>query len=1046
MHTKKIISAILFGLAVIGLPLMTQAQTASEQPDTTGGIYGRVKNSVTGQYLGNARVVVANTDIVAFTDEAGSYRLVRVPEGMQTIVVSYTGLDDQRIEVDVTANGRVECNAELYSVARYGDRDLVELDVFTVKADQELNAQTVATNEQRYSANLKNVLSTEEFGGMVGNSVGEFMKFIPGLSVGYSGNEITEFAVRGIAGEMTSVTQDGAPMVFGSYTRSSRVFNPYTSDINNTSRIEVNKVPTPSSPADSIGGSINMVSKSVFDNDKPIGRISVGLNANSRYMEKLGKTTTSRGDKEDYKVQPALSFDYSLPVNKNFGIFVSGLYFPRAGNNENYRTAYETGGTGTGASQSSPYLQSLFEMDDPRIFIKKNLSAKADWRVTPNSVLSFGAALGENKTLIGDSVREAAVGTVGPPVPATGVALDYGPTHSHGATGRGSVQLRSMFQEFNGASELFNLNYRFDDGRWRVTATASQSDSFMEKDNPGGPFSSLIVQTRMPVRVSIDGAGYGKRPDSLVVYDNSNAEVDIGDISNYRVVSGQEIFYHNTAKARNFDLRVKRRLEVFPFPAAIEAGASRILKEYSNRGWVKNLTYNGPDGIANTVDPIPTSFLMQTYRNHSTFTGGGQIPFLSPDRVWEEWLKFPALFSQTAAQVYQQENNRRNTSGDIEEENTAYYLQAEARLLNGRLNILTGVRYERTVDDGLGPLFDPNAVWERNPDGSFARTPAGARIRKPEAGATNSIEQLNLTTIELGAQGHGSYDGYYPSLHLTYNVTNEFLVRLAYAKSFGRPDFLEILPGTTINEDNVSTNPGGTSGSISVRNPGLEPWLADNYDLSLEYYTQSGGIFSVGVFLKDIKDFFGTEERIATQEDLDALGLGPEYLGWRLTSTFNSGDAKVSGFELNARQSLVGLGEWGNHFNVFANVTKLRLEGNRQADFSSFVPETASWGVSFANKKVYSALKWNYRGQSYRSANATFGPEGKTYFDESLTMDLDLNYTISKHYRITLNVTNLTNASRTTWVAYGPETPDYAKGWIKFNTGAQYSLALQGKF
>ncbi len=1046
MHTKKIVSVILFGFVVIGLPSMASAQASSTEAAATGGVHGRVKNIATGQYLGNARVSVANTDIVAFTDEIGSYRLLQVPEGKRTIVVSYTGLDEQRGEVEVPPDGRVEYNADLYSAARYGDRDLVELDVFTVEADRELNAQTVATNEQRHSANLKNVLSTDEFGGMVGNSVGEFMKFIPGLSVGYSGNEITEFAVRGIGGEMTSVTQDGAPMVFGSYTRSSRVFNPYTSDINSTSRIEVTKVPTPSSPADSIGGSINMVSKSAFDNDKPVGRISAGLNANSRYMEKFGKTTTPRGDKKDYKVQPALSFDYSLPLTKNFGIFLSGLHFPRAGNNENYRTAYETGGTNTGASQAAPYLQSLYEADNPRIFTKTNLSARADWRITPNSVLSLGVAWGENKTLIGDSVREAVVGAVGTPAPATGAALDYGPTYSHGATGRGHVQLRSAFQEFNGASDMLNLNYRFDNGRWKVTATASQSDSFMEKDNPGGPFSSLIAQTRMPVRVSIEGAGYGRRPDSLAVYDNSNNAVDIDDISNYRIVSGQEIFYHNTAKARNLDLRVKRRIEAFQFPMSVEVGAARILKEYSNRGWVKNLTYNGPDGIASTVDPIPGSFLMQTYRNHSTFTGGGQVPFLSPDRVWEEWLKSPTLFSQTAAQVYQQENNRRNTSGDIEEENAAYYFQMEARLFDGRLNVLTGVRYERTVVDGWGPLVDPNAVWVRNPDGSFARTPAGARIRKPEAGAANSIEQLNLTTTELGAKGYGFYDGYYPSLHLTYNATDKFLVRLAYARSFGRPDFLEILPGTTINEDNISTNPGGTSGSITVRNPGLKPWLADNYDLSLEYYTPSGGIFSAGVFLKDIKDFFGNEERIATQEDLDALGLGSEYLGWRLTSAFNSGDARVSGIELNARQSLAGFGEWAKRLNVFANATKLRLEGHRQADFSSFVPETASWGVSFASRKIYSALKWNYRGRSYRSANATFGADGKTYFDKSLTTDLDLNYTLSKRYRIAFNVTNLTNASRTTWVAYGPHTPDYAKGWIKFNTGAQYSLTLRGTF
>lgn len=1046
MNNKNRVFAVLFGLALIGLPILSQAQSDSGQSESTGGIYGRVKNAATEQYLTNARVSVAGTDIVAFTDETGTYRLVGVPDGLQTVVVVFTGLDERRIEVDVPANGRVERDVGLISVARYGADDVVELDVFQIKADRELNAQTVATNEQRYAANLKNVLSTDEFGGMVGNSVGEFMKFIPGMTVGYSGNEITEFAVRGISGQMTSVTQDGAPLVFGSYARSSRIFNPYTSDINNTSRIEVTKVPTPSSPADSIGGSINLVGKSVFDRNEPVGNISLGLNANSRYLDNLKKTSTSWEDKTNYKILPTLSFNYSLPVNKNFGVFVSALYFPRVGNNENYRTAYRTSGNGTGASQASPYLESLFEMDDPRIFTKKNLSVKADWRVTPNSVLSVGVVLGENRTLIGDSVRNASVGAIGTPVPANGVPLTYGENFTHGATGRGSVDLRSMFQEFNGASENTSLNYRFDNGEWKLTATLSRSDSYMEKDNPGGPFSSVIAPIRFPVRVSIDGAGYGKRPDSLTVYDNSNNVVNINDISNYRIASGQEIFYRNKAKADNLDLRVKRRLNLFSFPSSVEIGGSRIVKEYSNRGWIRNLTYNGPDGVAATVDAIPSSFLMQTYRNHSTFTNGDQLPFLSPHRIWEEWKNYPQLFSQTPVQQFQEENNRRVTSGDIEETNTAYYLQAEARLLNGKLNILTGVRYEKTVGEGRGPLVDPNAVWVRNPDGSFARTAAGARIRKPEAGAVNSLQQLDLTTTELGATGRGSYDGLYPSIHTTYSVTDNFLARLAYAKTFGRPDFLEILPGTTINQDDISSNPGGTSGMITVRNPGLKPWLADNYDLSLEYYTKTGGIFSAGLFLKEIKDFFGTDQRIATQEDLEALGLSTEYVGWNLSSTFNSGDARVVGIEINARQSLSGLGSWGRNFSVFANATKLRLEGDRQADFSSFVPESASWGLSYANKRIYSGLKWNYRGQAYRSPNATFGPDGRTYFAKSTTMDLDLSYYISTRLTLTLNVTNLTNASRTTWLAYGPETPAYAKGWITFNTGAQYSLALKARF
>ena len=71
------------------------------------------------------------------------------------------------------------------------------------------------------------------------------------------------------------------------------------------------------------------------------------------------------------------------------------------------------------------------------------------------------------------------------------------------------------------------------------------------------------------------------------------------------------------------------------------------------------------------------------------------------------------------------------------------------------------------------------------------------------------------------------------------------------------------------------------------RNTGLRPWKGDNYDLSLEYYTANGGLISGGVFMKEVTGFFGSQVKIATEEDLEALGLDPGYEGWELTTQFN---------------------------------------------------------------------------------------------------------------------------------------------------------------
>src|SRR5687768_9850874 len=68
----------------------TAANTATQQART---ITGRVQNSVTGQYLNNARVSVRGTTVVALTDQTGTYRLVNVPAGALVLEAFYTGLD-----------------------------------------------------------------------------------------------------------------------------------------------------------------------------------------------------------------------------------------------------------------------------------------------------------------------------------------------------------------------------------------------------------------------------------------------------------------------------------------------------------------------------------------------------------------------------------------------------------------------------------------------------------------------------------------------------------------------------------------------------------------------------------------------------------------------------------------------------------------------------------------------------------------------------------------------------------------------------------------
>ncbi|MES2694388.1 MAG: TonB-dependent receptor, partial [Verrucomicrobiota bacterium] len=434
------------------------------------------------------------------------------------------------------------------------------------------------------------------------------------------------------------------------------------------------------------------------------------------------------------------------------------------------------------------------------------------------------------------------------------------------------------------------------------------------------------------------------------------------------------------------------------------------------------------------------------YAKLASYPDKPYVPWVSPHKVYSAFAVNPALFSQTVAQQRTTASNNILNSKYIEEQVTAGYVQLEGRFFNNRLSAVSGVRFEKTTDKGEGPYQDPNAVFVRNADGSFARNAANARIRKPEAGAAGSVEEVALIYKERASLANRAYDGYYPSVHLNFSVTSNFLVRAAYAKTYGRPNFSNIIPNTTVTQDDdLNMDPDLTRGRITFSNIGLKPWTADNYDLSLEYYTEQGGVISGGVFLKEVKDFFGAFVKDATAEDLEALGLDPRYLGWRVTTQFNSGSARVRGAEINVRHSLLPLGNWGKHVIVFANATKLKLQGHDLADFTGFLPESINWGFTVAVRRLTFIAKWNYRGEQKAVSYPDMGPDAFRFPQPRMQLDLSMDYQATKRLSIYFNLRNATNEVQKEG-AYGSQTPTYAREFYHGKFGRVFTVGVKGVF
>ncbi|MSU50858.1 MAG: hypothetical protein EXS37_17515 [Opitutus sp.] len=1027
--------------AYLGLALLPAHAAQTANAEMTGVVSGRVQNAATGKYLSKARVSVKGTDLVTYSDTLGAYSLDRVPGGPAVLEVFYTDLDPQAIPLDILAGQSIRRDVDLTSVARYGHATgVVKLDSYVVASNKETDGEAIAINEKRFSGNIKEVISTDALGDILGGNAGEFMKYIPGLTV-EQGADVTGVSVRGIGSDMTTISTDGAELATAN-NLANRGVDLRSMTINNISRIEVTKVPTPATPADSLAGSINMVSKSAFDRSIAQFRFGLSLLGNSEDLT-FGKRPYNNLDRKVRVLRPGMDFEFSVPMGKNFGIVATGMSTVRFTEQHMSQMNYNTGGTSTGASLSRPYLQSHLLYDGPRLEERTILSFKADWRVTPNSVLSVATQWNLYDIIIGINQWTTNVGTIGTPTPVGGVAMSFGEDFVRGATGRGTVNVVNTGNHATERTKSPKLSYRFDDGRWRLETGFNRTASRrFRADTAHGSWGNLTATLIAPVRVTFSDI-HSDYPGAIQVFDVNNREVDARDLGNYRLTTanlGSPFTRDSVVTAGNLHLR--RRFDFFSFPTALQIGGSHRRQTLDSQ--VQNGVYN----YVGTESAAP--YRSRYYGSEDAGYGfGANIPWISATKGWEAFEANPNRFTQTLAQRVAQETSRLTASEGLVETVSAYYLQAEATLLNNRLKVLTGVRYEKTTDEGLGLLSDPNAVFVRRADGSFARDAAGNRIRKPGIGAAGSLEELQVTLKERGYQATRTYDGTYPSLHLSYNVRENLVARAAYARTYGRPNFDDIIPRTIVNERDLDdaqlADPTVVRGTLTVRNTGLRPWTADNFDLSLEYYTDNGGIFSAGVFLKQIADFFGAAVKVATLADLEQVGLDAQYVGWNLSTQFNSGDARITGVEFNLRQSLRELGSWGRFFTVFANGTKLKLQGDGQASFTSFIPESANWGVSFNRKRVTVMTKWNYRGLDKRGALPAFGPDGYEYFKARTKLDLNLAYQFTPRLSLIFSSLNILNEPHTTF-RYGSQTPAYARSFGPQAFGVTFSVGVKGTY
>ncbi len=992
-------------------------------------------HAASGDRLANARVAIEGLRRETFTDDGGRFRFDGLAPGTLAVTVLYTGLAPERRQIPLRAGEVAEQEFRLATAgptkpARPGES--VQLDAFVVAAVRESTAALVAINDQRFAANIRNVVATDSFGDIAEGNIGEFVKFLPGVSV--EGGESRTITVGGVPPTSTPITVDGNRLASAASGAQTRTTELEVFSITGMSRVEVLRSPTPDSPADAIGGTVNLVSRSAFERSKPQHTFKAYV------LFREGKFDLRRSNDPfpgTLKVRPNFEFSSIVPLSRSFGVTVSGLQSSQWVSQDGMTNSWV--GTNlastanlTAAPAGQPYLGRFSVANGPKQTDRSSLSLMADVRLSPRDKVSIGLQytyFHAHFTARGLAFNLNSVES-------------FGPTFAQSRPGAGTVVLTASTRSKRGTTAMPSLRFQHLGPIWTIEAGGAYSRASNHyRDYEYGHINSLQA-TLSGVTVRFDRPG--EQPPLISVTSASGAPVNPFLLSNYTLNSGNtnggdaqdEFRSFNASARRDLPWRVRTRIK-----AGVDVRAQS--RDIRSNGGTRGFTRIGPDGRAGTADDNAAQWLDAEPEGRRVLWGLPDVQWLDPFQVYRDYKANPGAFSEgTDAQLAAAHRSLVNGSYRLTETIAATYLRTDLHLLDDRLWIVAGARYEQTRDAGAGPLVDPARLYQRDAAGNILRTPTGAAIAKAPSG---SLAGAQFQFFERGTAIDTRYGDLFPSVNLTARFRPELLARVSYARSLARPNFSAILPSISV------PDPTTNNRTLILSNGNIRPWTADSYGFSLEYYLEppSAGVVSFRVFRRDIRDFFGGVTQPLTEEfirlyDLDEAVYGSGYF---VTTQTNVGDAQVDGIELDYRQSLAFLPAWARGLSVFANTTRQALRGSTVADFSGFAPMIVNGGLTLSRARFTLQVSANHRGLSRGSlrAGAGIAPGVYSYTSGGTYVDIASEFRATRRFALFANVRNAFNETQP-GLDYAQNTPAYARLRSRGESGPLWTVGVKGSF
>lgn len=946
-------------------------------------ITGNVSNAQSKKLLEGARVEVPSLNVVVLTDNTGRF-VLDLPAGTYQLVASYTGLDDAKADVAVTAGQPAVRNFDLTS-------SIYKLDTFKVTGELEGNAAAITA--QRNAANVKNIVSIDAYGNLPNMNASELAILLPGVAgtINDEGN-YNAMTIRGIGSAFNTITIDGALM--GSQGGSARATRSHTLTGSMFDSIELIKGHTPDKGADSLGGTLNLKSRSPLNiRDRSETTYNLSMRVAPPGTEQIPM-------REDHRAHPLFNVAHQqvfdvLGGQRNLGVSLNLFYSEQAvgffSTTRNFQTT----------SAQPAYLFDYTTEDNYNNRKQSSVNLKFEYRASQHTKISLN-------TIYNDAFERfrlrydfhAFTGTATTvPNATSGIVPGFTSRVTEVRAVAGSnIDITSQMSNFFHRQRHIDANVEHEFGPLSIDYGWALSIDHI--NGGGGDGGVLINRTIAPVGWILD-----RRDSDLYPHFIQTAGPNISSAASYRPNSYNFADTKNIHEPREARANVRYKLPV-SIPLSLKTGYRWREEKVEDRSKSRRYNFTGVNSAQ-----LPTDPTIENFGDHKT---GLVIPAWNANAIARGRTPVdPSLWSED--RYFAEQQKFTNTRGTIETVH-AGYLMAQGSI--GHTGFLAGVRTEKTEDESWG--------WVRSRVATTAAQQAADPVGSAQKDYAGNRRELT-----------GGYTKSFPSVHLSQDLAQNLKARLSWSTSFGRPPLSGYYPSETANE---------TARTLTVPNPNLRPQMAENWDATLEYYFKPAGNLSVGWFHKKIEDYFvpGVQTGIVgTGAD---NGYGGEYGGFTILQQANLGTAFINGWEFSYVQQFTFLPGLLKGLATSINYTMLDTHGDfggsvtrASGEVAGFIPRSGNVSVSWRYRGFNSRVTVNRVGDYLRTFTAS-GSGANLYTLARTIVNVGVGYQIRPHVTLTLDVQNLFNEPQS-WYRGIPD--QVAQVYIN---GTTVTLGLSGRF